>query len=268
MSLTEYYTELINKFYNYLVKVAENHYVEDIHQLRVSVKKLRAAWVFFEMMGIPSFNKKEYMEAVKNLFKNAGYLREIQINLILVEGENKIEGYKNFLRNKAQTYKKQLVKVTDNFEKKRFDLLNSLLFSKLMYISQSEIVHTSDIFIEKTIRKVRKLYATLPEEENMHKIRIYLKMVAEVYFVLNQTIDNERTKKNADLLKSLNEKIGNWHDYFVLQLSFEDFVKRNDDEKYDANLQYFLRKIVRIQEKKQQKLAGKIKNRILKIEIY
>lgn len=240
--------------------------VEDIHQLRVSIKKLRAVWSLIEKINKDKFDKKNHFQIVKNLFKKAGYLREAQLNLAMLKNETSpyIGNYIDFLNTIKQDNQILLSYQIEHFNFDEFNLINSDLKNYLLELSDMKILLKAELFINKVIKKTQKLHALLPNEEKLHDIRIYLKTVNEVLSIMLEIEEDKKIKKLHKNLKKLNEKIGDWHDLIVLQNSIKKYISEEENFEERLYLQIYLEKLNKKQLKKQLKLTEKISKTIIK----
>ena len=79
-ALTSYVADLLKSAEQNLDDFAEDPKSESLHRLRVDLKKVKAAYSFAGFV----FKKKFSTASIKPLFKNAGKIREIQVNIALL----------------------------------------------------------------------------------------------------------------------------------------------------------------------------------------
>jgi CHAD domain-containing protein len=59
--------------------------MEDIHQLRATIKKIKAIWMLIDEITGSRISKQDYTDLISPLFKTAGVVREAQINGMLLQ---------------------------------------------------------------------------------------------------------------------------------------------------------------------------------------
>lgn len=77
---TEYCKKLSFDFLTSWKKVKERQQKDDIHVLRVSIKKLRVVWIVTELASNRASVQKGFRKHTKKLFKLAGKVRDDQLN--------------------------------------------------------------------------------------------------------------------------------------------------------------------------------------------
>jgi len=86
--LITYFTERWAVFTLHLNNTIAHFGEEDLHQLRVEIKKMRALFSLLEGAIPGGFKKKKYEKPLQKLFRPGGKLRETHMNKVLVEAYN------------------------------------------------------------------------------------------------------------------------------------------------------------------------------------
>jgi len=76
--LSKYFEKRINTFIKYFNSTKEHFGVEDLHKMRVEVKKLRAFFRLLELATEKSYQKAEHYKFLAKIFKPGGRLRQTQ----------------------------------------------------------------------------------------------------------------------------------------------------------------------------------------------
>ena len=83
--LYRYFLKLTTSFQSSLYKAAITCNIEDIHKARVDVKKMNALFILFDTV-VPGFSRETGTRRLfKDIFNNAGTIREIQLILLFLE---------------------------------------------------------------------------------------------------------------------------------------------------------------------------------------
>jgi CHAD domain-containing protein len=125
--LYQHYRKQLALFREHFDNTNERLEVEDIHQLRVSIKKIRTNLTLMNIASEGKFKNKSHFKLLSKLFKNAGKLREIQVNQAILDKLNleeqhsnelhqsAIHYYRNNLKQQSQKSIHQLKKTLNNF---------------------------------------------------------------------------------------------------------------------------------------------------------
>ena len=123
----QHFEKHLSAFRKYLKKTQKNQGVEDIHELRVSIKKLRAILSLLEISSKGQITKKKHYDLFYNLFKSCGKVREAQVNLELVskfENMVHLHPYFDFLTNEQRKGNKQMSRELEKFSLVKLNSLN------------------------------------------------------------------------------------------------------------------------------------------------
>lgn len=231
--LVNYYIELQKMFHHYFEKTLQDQNIENIHQLRVSIKKLKALWSIMQFINPDKWNKKSHKQLLSTIFKPAGRLREVQINYSLIQ-KNEIQylkPYKIYLINSQESFKRELLESMRTFDLDQLDGLDKNLLQHFGDLSDETILNSSMMYMKKEIKKVHGFWKRLPDNFILHEIRISLKIIVEVLNIIRIMKPRSGFAKFQNSIKSLNSKIGIWHDQVVLTDSFKNFMIENSSKK-------------------------------------
>ncbi|MEA1898263.1 MAG: CHAD domain-containing protein [Bacteroidota bacterium] len=259
----DHYLETEALFFEYILKVKGNYEMEDIHQLRVNMKKLRALFRFLESATNKAFRYKDSNKLLKKCFRVAGIIRERQINLELL---------KNYeLSDKAYLQYEKYAKLKDKKEKekldKAIDALNIVEFEKIGHSFHSfstkkdlnEKIELSQNFIGLQIEKIRGILNHHEEAEKEHRIRIHLKTIKPLLFILSGVPESKFGEVHYQSLKNTEDAIGAWHDRVVLVGSLNQSLSDNQHKQNHTELE----KVKKTLDTESQELLEQIRDKLL-----
>ncbi|NOR51428.1 MAG: CHAD domain-containing protein [Gammaproteobacteria bacterium] len=235
--LYRHYNEQIESFRQHFKSTIEWSEVEDIHQLRVATKKIRALLTLMEIASCGRFRKKKHLKLLSKLFTNAGVLREIQVNRSILDEielhdgsidelcQSAIALYREELTKQGEWAIRRLIRELASFNWRKLNKLNRRLKKSINGLSTAKIIEESNLFITSQIETIHKLRSRPDNDRELHKIRARLKSMAEIYRLNNTMVPDEMLQKKIGRLKRLENRIGKWHDYTVLISSIEQFIK-------------------------------------------
>lgn len=205
-----------------LEKSPKSYIPETFHSLRVEIKKMNA---LFDLLNYCSkkFKRKKNYSPFKLIFKQAGRIRELQIEQsLLAEQPNS---------HLLQAYYSHLKKLETKELKRFFAIVNKSFIRKLKkrYNKIIPLVTKAsgkrvDQYIDKKRRAITKLMCkTKFKKMQMHTFRKRLKT-----YLYNEKIliceSQNQTLQNKNILSDL---LGEWHDYEVVINHIKKGIKLN-----------------------------------------
>jgi len=234
LTTTEYFKKTFEEILKLLPEVLESQEQSAIHQMRVHIKKLYALVKLLEKSEPDSKIKSDF-KPIRRLFKKAGAIREVQLDLSKLEklaGDDahkfaelhqKLEKKKRKISRDGEAWETIAHRVNELFTHYDFklpirllqDYFNSSLTAANNFMQQKEF-HEA----RKNIKSVLYLKELLPE------------------------IDQKSSGIDFCFLDDLQEKIGNWNDLHLSALRKEgdkevlsmesDFQQLNEELKKKA----------------------------------
>lgn len=228
--LFDYYTTETYSFLKHLKKVKTLLNKNNIHKLRVEIKRIHAIFHLLEMLSPKSFNGTDYYACFKNVFKNAGRIREIQVNNICLSQyklpPSAVLEYSKFANDKKKKFKKKLKKAVKSFD---IVLLNDSKkeIKKLCEKTTNKIITNRCLqYIKQEASKIKRISVAGNNTETMHKIRIHMKSLGAIAILLYKINADKELEKLLMHIKETEALIGDWHDKVILVSSLEYFFKK------------------------------------------
>lgn len=191
-----------------LKKSPEKFEDEDYHKLRVEIKKLKAVAGFIQFSN-KKFLKKKHLKPFKKVYKQAGKIRELQLEASFIKKNNPqfIEQYLSDLDKRIEKEKKKFASLPRRKTKRK-----TKKAVKRIELFLEEINEAANIqFINKEREKVAQLTRQLPlKPANVHELRKLLK--EDFYNRKRMDQPSLKIKAEDDFL----ELLGSWHDCVVL----------------------------------------------------
>jgi CHAD domain-containing protein len=210
---TDYCRKLSRDFKASLNKLKAEPRKEDIHTLRVSLKKLRTLWAFVELASNGGWEQTKHRKSTKKLFKLAGKVREDQLNQELIKEIAKSNVYNKSLSKSEQSHTLQLKSYLAAYDFDSLEKLNSELLHTIESTPSEDLSRAIEEQLSAEMERAFFYIKNLPEEARLHKIRIHLKNIQ--YLIRfgeknNQILMPESFEK---WLEKITDSLGNWHDY-------------------------------------------------------
>ncbi len=247
-TLIKSYREHFKLFCKYLKKNRKKPTMEGIHQLRVQVKRLRAILEVIELTSLGAFHKRKHFNHLRPLFKKAGVVRELQINLKLIKKlpKNQVRGFKKHLLKQLQSSKKTLRITTQKFDLKKLKKLNQQLYRK--YIVFQNKKYTTE-YLESKINAIHQIKNQKLTTHQLHQIRRLIKSIKEILKMHTSDLDPQDFNLSVDSLQEIETDLGNWHDAVVLLEFMNKYnlkAKKNQTKKLRPAIKSVKRKIKKL----------------------
>lgn len=237
---------------------------EAIHQLRVSIKKIRAVLELLDKVTGNGVDADAMMKELERLFKTAGKLREVQVNRTLFESYSPhyLAPYMAYQDRLQLRLEKLFRKQLRLFRMEHVRSLEQEIFHTTGFISDAETLKITEIVFSKVTRKVGLLGNRIPDEIALHKLRRHLKSLQEWLLIRHEITQEQSEEPFLENLRLLTSRIGRWHDLLVLRDSLTTFYQRKVDKNEDSR---YWKRIFRIDLRQKQE---QLKIRTLLAEIF
>lgn len=227
--LFNFYRERADAFIVNLYKASLDLSIDEIHNVRVEVKKIRSFFRTLRTIHLSSPNLKVIdgsREIFKDIFSVTGIIRETQLNLIEMSkmqiSNADFNRYQKFIRETENNAVKDFKMLMKKFEINRFAEVNREVKRICENLDYTDIKKYYLDFIFTEIKRIRKMTGSVPDNEQLHKIRKYLKSIhtaSEYLMIINRKIKIKRFIKRVKKTEVL---LGQWHDRIV----FISFLNR------------------------------------------
>ena len=227
--IPDYYDKRLTVFSCYLEKTKQDFGVEDLHKLRVEIKKLRAWYRFLEDSPVVDFKKKKHFQLLAKIFKPGGFLRETQMNQSIIRRYRSYElpGYNDYLQRLNSKQSKKFRKSLGRFDHETFNQNNSLLHAKLVLLDLTTVKNNAYAFINRELEVIRELRQKIENDKDLHQVRTHTKAMGYIAKFINELCPSDQVGSLLASAKKAEKLIGNWHDRVVLANSLRRFLKKN-----------------------------------------
>jgi CHAD domain-containing protein len=224
-----FFRKRTSSFHASIYKAGITADTHDIHKARVDLKKVFALFNFFEMLGALGFNQKKNASLFRDIFLQAGKIRENQVNLQNIEKYRPDTSgmilFSRFLKKEQKKFTKAFIAAVVQFDEKRLKEVTKTIKKCCNDINSETISRKSGDYLSKKAGKL-KLLAEHPEEEkNIHKIRQELKKTGAIISLLYQIRPEQDIERLIAKVNETEVLIGEWHDQIVLLDSLDRFFK-------------------------------------------
>jgi CHAD domain-containing protein len=239
-TLNEYYLYQHSAIEHYLELCLANAETELVHQLRLSIKKLRAFNVLAGQLCGKNIDKQIHVNTrVKELFKIAGQLRDTQVQMqLLANYEDKTgKSYpelSDWLLNREIKYIISFSRSPERVvSKAKAYSLQDKITKMISSASDETILENAGVALKKLFETSQKLSAGRINDTNLHHIRIGNKQIKYILNIMNRCYPDFTFELiSVDSLREIEAAAGQWHDNLVRVETLNAFMKKkkgNDD---------------------------------------
>ena len=211
LTAKSYFLQEHLKCCKFLLAYKQKRTNENLHQLRVSIKKIKAVIVMAEKISHQSILERHF-SGYKIIFKKAGVIREIALQQKHLAKNSVNLKLKNANRSELIKLKKEFIASTPQLMK---DVQNNKqqIEKSMALIPYKEIKS----YCRQRIKKLPKQWKKVKNKEEVHGFRKKIKHVLYCSQLLNT---DDRTElisaKKITQIDKLQNLIGKWHDRVVL----------------------------------------------------
>jgi CHAD domain-containing protein len=270
--LYRYFRKLTASFQSSLYKAAITCDIEDIHKVRVDVKKMNALFILFDTV-VPGFTKETGARRLfKDLFNKAGIIREIQLILLFLEKKNDPDlvlfEFHEWLLKSNQIQIRQYLKAITNFDRHKLKDLTISVKKLVNRVSKKQLIINSWDMIDRSSLRVKYLLTGWNDPTYVHRIRKNVKAMSAIANQVSQVAPTTGLNQLRIDLTSAEIAIGEWHDKIIIISAMERFMKTASYLKAPSHLHFLDLKdqLIRENEAVLEKLEPEIKAVVLLIK--
>ncbi len=239
-SIHEYYLHQHRNIAHYLELCLSLPEPELVHELRLSIKKLRAFHKLAEQINPGDQDEQIYIKRrVRKLYKVAGQLRDTQVQIHLLTTFEELTGieYPEFGTWLLRREKKRI----SRFGRKPNQLVphsttqrtHEKISNLLALATDESIMTAAGKALAGLYSKAQKLSSVSMNDSNLHSIRTLTKQMKYILNIMNHSYtDFKYSEISVAALHEIEVAAGHWHDNLVrieLLCKFMDKIKAEDE---------------------------------------
>jgi CHAD domain-containing protein len=259
--LHNYLDQIFREAKKYADKTMKSFDPEDIHKMRVALKKIKAAF-YFEQFYLPQLGGEEMKESKKN-FSDAGKIRELQLLQDAIKSFNSGDEImkEKVLHELSREEKKAKKKFHDHFQDSGKNALNGLR-KTMVYEAKKLTGADFKLYFQSRLEAMRIQIQTAQAEKDYHQLRKQLKELK-----YNLSFADEDSKRlvyavfTEKELSQLEEDLGNWHDQVIITLWLKKLLSEKENKKQPL-LQPFIDLVLKTSQQNSDQLLDAIHKRL------
>ncbi|MBS3776944.1 MAG: CHAD domain-containing protein [Bacteroidales bacterium] len=234
------FEKYLDKFEKEFLRAINTGDEEAIHDLRVSIKKIRALFLFLKEAGFADIKSDyKYLGKLKEVFKKAGKLREFHIHKDLLEHYRQRTG-ENFpvLAEYIEAQEKEARQAWHDFmpglKLRKLYHTADQLHKAIDGIPAKKLNSRLHDFVKSRVDECHGFMFEPHYENHLHQIRKYLK---HIRFIIGQKIGNihEQFENEIDFrdTKKVEDILGEWHDRDEFRKLLEEFYSQLEETRQE-----------------------------------
>jgi CHAD domain-containing protein len=203
---------------------------EAVHDIRVCIKRIRAFLKVFDLKNKNKRIRRLLKNEISILFKTAGKLRDTEVLVYLLQEYEKLLD---------QDFSELEVKLSEKIDERRKILRKKLPDRQKDFLSKlrQEVIHEIESLPEEKINKLVESYLVKATKKTLkNKQRIIpkvlhrqRKLLKEIRFCIEMTDGMDSNPDTADQIsriKEMEDILGSWHDYNILNVAVVKFMQK------------------------------------------
>jgi len=223
------------------------HDIEAIHNLRLSVKRIRVVVRIAAMINPESFIVADQLREINKLFKRSGRLRDIQVTRqLLIDFQNPLlDPVIAQFDHRETKQRKKFEKALKKFDYTLLEDLEKSLLKVFNGVSSEAVLQAGYLLLSEMEFDVHKIFHSSLKEKRLHDIRTRIKDMN----YLNNIFENrlpvaDQLNISIERLKEVGEIAGAWHDCLNLEKKLGKFIRKLAEDSESGSLQGIVAELV------------------------
>jgi CHAD domain-containing protein len=245
-TIYEYYLHQNRNIEHYLELCMSHPEADLVHELRLSIKKLRAFHILAEELSANDLADHIHLKhRVRQLYKAAGQLRDTQVQmhyLATFEEQTSME-YPEFSKWLSRREKKKISRFAKKPKQGVPHTTAQYTFRKIGNLLEQSgdkaILNGAEKVMTDLLSKARKLASGNMNAQGLHCIRTVTKQIRYILSILHESYpDFEFAEVTVESLREIEVAAGNWHDNLVRVEFLKKCVEKNHFNDDTEKLKY------------------------------
>jgi CHAD domain-containing protein len=207
--------------------------IEAIHNMRLSIKRLRVVARLADMISFETFDRKSSLKEINGLFKRAGRLRDVQVTRLLMEelGREELNPVILTFRERELKFRTKYETAMQEFDEESLERFDKKLAGTFKGKSETESFETGLLLLTDLETEIYELFHGSTLEKRLHNVRTRLKDINYLNNIFDEALPvQDHLNISVDRLRELGEIAGSWHDFLNLELKLGKYIGKNPSE--------------------------------------
>ena len=206
--------------------------IEAIHNLRLSIKRMRVVAMLAEILSRGKFDMKQQLKDIRKLFRRAGRLRDMQVALqLLKEYDNDgLQSVIDHIEARELKQRRKYEEVLSGFDPGILDRFEENLIASTAGVDKKVMTHAGFTMLSDLEFDIHRIYHSSKEEKRLHRIRRRLKDINYLNNIFAESLPvADHLNISVEKLRELGEVAGTWHDCLTLESILGKAIAKDPD---------------------------------------
>ena len=208
------------------------HDIEAIHQMRLSIKRMRVVARLAEIISKGKFKRKEQLKGTAKLFSRSGSLRDMQVALQLLHeyDSTQLQPVIDHIETRELKQRRRYEEVLSGFDISVFATFEENLTAAVTGVNQKVITHAAYTLLSELEFDIHRIYHGSNDEKRLHSIRRRLKDINYLNNIFDEALPvADHLNISVEKLRELGEAAGKWHDCLTLEVLLAKNIAKNPE---------------------------------------
>jgi len=241
-----YYLKHKNLVLENLVKCEDPEDIEAIHDMRLSIKRMRVVAKLADQVSKNKFNSKESLAELNKFFKKSGRLRDIQVtkSLLVDLNDNALGPIIEQFNKREKKQRTKFDKTLSSFRVEVLDEIELKLSTLLDGISEKRSFQAGHALFLVYQDEIQQIFHKNDREKRMHDIRTKLKDINYLNNIFEDKIPiQDYLNISVERLKELGEMAGSWHDCYNLISILNKYARKHHEDEHVPSIATSIKEI-------------------------
>jgi len=206
--------------------------IEAIHNMRLSIKRMRVVARLAEIISKGKFKRKQEIKGINKLFRRAGRLRDMQVAMqLLHEHESaELQSVIDNIEAKELKQRRRYEEVLGSFDPRVLQTFEDQLVRSVSGVEEKVITHASYTLLAEFEFDIHRIYHGSNDEKRLHNIRRRLKDINYLNNIFDESLPvADHLNISIEKLRELGEVAGTWHDCLTLESILAKNIARHPE---------------------------------------
>ena len=233
-AILTYYQKHRNLIEKYSQDCKNPEALETIHDLRLSIKRIKAVAKLTDHLSNQAFDSKNTLYHLLVFFKSSGKLRDIQVikQLLLNYSNDDMDSIIHHFSQREVKQRAKFDRALTNFQLDTLDDIEIRLSKELAKYPEKVALAAGRRLMSIYISEIHNLFNTSSEEKRLHIVRTRLKDINYLNNIFDKQFEiKDHIHISVERLRELGELAGKWHDHLNLETSLEKYLQKDPKAK-------------------------------------
>lgn len=206
--------------------------IEAIHNMRLSIKRIRVVGKLADIISDQTFDSKSRLKEINKFFKKSGRLRDTQVTkqLLVDFNDQNLTAVIDTFSSREKKQRSKFEVARNAFDKQYLDDFSEALAELLSGISEKKALACGNTLLNNLEGEIQEIFHSSADEKRMHDIRTRIKDINYLNNIFDEQLPvKEYMHIDIERLRELGDMAGAWHDNLNLEKIVRKYLAKNPD---------------------------------------